>query len=146
MDSPKVLKRKITSELRESRERDIETVLDNYRDNLRDHGVTDKSKIESFVAGEQEKMHKEYESLDRGETSSNIYHTPNNWNEIAAKMKSESPGLEETDEEEMSMQASPFMQDTQAVNECPVLFHKRSCRTRSTKAMPCCRKPSARTS
>ena len=42
MDSPKVLKRKITSELRESRERDIETVLDNYRDNLRDHGVTDK--------------------------------------------------------------------------------------------------------
>ena len=41
MDRPKVLKRTITPEIRASRERDMETVLDNYRENLRDHGVTD---------------------------------------------------------------------------------------------------------
>ncbi len=101
MDNPKVLKRKITPEIQASRQRDIDTVLDNYRENLRDHGVTDEEAIERFVSEEKEKMLQEYESLDHGDTSSNIYYTPNNWDEIANGMKSEEN--EETDEEEMSM-------------------------------------------
>ena len=101
MDNPKVLKRKITPEIQASRQRDIDTVLDNYRENLRDHGVTDEEAIERFVSEEKEKMLREYESLDHGDTSSNIYYTPNNWDEIANGMKSEEN--EETDEEEMSM-------------------------------------------
>lgn len=101
MDGPKVLKRKITPEIQASRNRDMETVLDNYRENLRDHGVTDEEAIERFVSEEKEKMLREYESLDHGDTSSNIYYTPNNWDEIANGMKSEEN--EETDEEEMSM-------------------------------------------
>lgn len=101
MDNPKVLKRKITPEIQASRQRDIDTVLDNYRENLRDHGVTDEEAIERFVSEEKEKMLQEYESLDHGDTSSNIYYTPNNWDEIANGMKSEEN--KETDEEEMSM-------------------------------------------
>ena len=89
MDNPKVLKRKITPEIQASRQRDIDTVLDNYRENLRDHGVTDEEAIERFVSEEKEKMLQEYESLDHGDTSSNIYYTPNNWDEIANGMKSE---------------------------------------------------------
>ena len=56
MDRPKVLKRTITPEIRASRERDMETVLDNYRENLRDHGVTDDAAIERFVSEEHSKM------------------------------------------------------------------------------------------
>ena len=87
MDRPKVLKRTITPEIRASRERDMETVLDNYRENLRDHGVTDDAAIERFVSEEHSKMQKEYESLDNGDSSSNIYHTPTDWEGIASEMK-----------------------------------------------------------
>lgn len=99
MDKSKVLKRTITPEIRESRERDMEVVLDNYRENLRDHGVTDEAAIDRFVAGERNKMQKEYESLDNGDCSSNIYHTPTDWEGIASEMKEQ----EIEQEEEMSM-------------------------------------------
>ena len=99
MEGPKVLKRTITPEIRASRERDMEIVLDNYRENLRDHGVTDEAAIERFVSEEQSKMQKEYESLDNGDCSSNIYHTPTDWEGIASGMKDQ----ELEDEEEMSM-------------------------------------------
>lgn len=98
MDKPKVLKRNMTPERQASRERDMETVLDNYRENLRDRGVTDEDAIEQFVAGEREKMQAEYESLDRGDCSSNIYYTPNNWDEIANSMKPERIETLEDDE------------------------------------------------
>ena len=39
----------------------METVLDNYRENLSDHGVTDEAAIERFVSEERSKMQKEYE-------------------------------------------------------------------------------------
>lgn len=52
MDGSKVLKRTITPENGASRERDMETVLDNYRENLRDHGVTDEAVAERFVSEE----------------------------------------------------------------------------------------------
>lgn len=99
MEGPKVLKRTITPEIRASRERDMETVLDNYRENLRYHGVTDEAAIERFVSEERSKMQKEYESLDNGDCSSNIYHTPTDWEGIASGMKDQ----ELEDEEEMSM-------------------------------------------
>lgn len=99
MEGPKVLKRTITPEIRASRERDMETVLDNYRENLRDHGVTDEAAIERFVSEERSKMQKEYESLDNGDCSSNIYHTPTDWEGIASGIKDQ----ELEDEEEMSM-------------------------------------------
>lgn len=99
MEGPKVLKRTITPEIRASRERDMETVLDNYRENLRDHGVTDEAAIERIVSEERSKMQKEYESLDNGDCSSNIYHTPTDWEGIASGMKDQ----ELEDEEEMSM-------------------------------------------
>lgn len=101
MDGPKVLKRTITPEIRESRERDMETILDNYRENLRDHGVTDEEAIERFVSEERCKMKKEYESLDNGDCSSNIYHIPTNWEGIASEMNSQEQ--EEAQEDVMSM-------------------------------------------
>jgi hypothetical protein len=89
MDQPKVLKRKITPEVQASRARDMESVLDDYRQNLRDHGATDEDAIEQFVSDERSKMQKEYDSLDQGDCSSNIYCTPTNWDDLAAGMQGE---------------------------------------------------------
>ena len=99
MDRPKVLKRNITPEIQSSREQDMETVLDNYRENLRERGVTDEEAIDRFVSEERSKMQKEYESLDHGDCSSNIYHTPTDWDGIASNMKEQ----EIEEENEMSM-------------------------------------------
>ena len=87
MDGQKVFKRTTTPEIRASWERDMETVLDNYRENLRDHGVTDEAAIERFVSEERSKMQKEYEGLDSGDCSSNIYYTQTDWEGIASEMK-----------------------------------------------------------
>ena len=101
MNKSKVLKRTITSEIRASREQDIETVLDDYRSNLRDNGVTDEAASERFVSEERYKMQREYESLDSGDCSSNIYHTPTDWKQISSEMKEQE--MEAEQEEEMSM-------------------------------------------
>lgn len=84
-DSPKVLTREITPEIIESRERDTEETLENYRDNLREYGVSEEQ-IGEFVEQEREKINAEYESLDRGDTSSNIYYQPTDWEEVAASL------------------------------------------------------------
>lgn len=104
MDRPKVLKRTrtITPEIRESRKRDMEEVLDSYRENLRNRGITDEDAIEDFISDERRKMQKEYESLDNGDCSSNVYYTPTNWEEIASRMK-EKEQEQEMEEDEMSM-------------------------------------------
>lgn len=81
-DSPKVLTREITPEIIESRERDTKETLENYRDNLREYGVTEEQ-TDQFVEQEREKIKAEYESLDRGDTSSNIYYQPTDWEEVA---------------------------------------------------------------
>ena len=99
MDRPKVLKRDVTPEIKASRERDMESVLDNYRENLRERGVTDEEAIEQFVSEERSKMQKEYESLDNGDCSSNIYYAPTDWDSIAANLKEQ----ENEEENEMSM-------------------------------------------
>ena len=87
-DSPKTLTMEITPEILESRANDTEETLDMYRDNLRSHGVDDE-KIEEFVNQEREKIYAEYESLDRGDTSSNIYYQPTNWGEVADNLMAE---------------------------------------------------------
>lgn len=99
MDGSKVFKRTITPRIRASRECDMETVLNNYRENLRDHGVTDEVAIARFVSEERSKMQKEYESLNNGDCSSNIYHTPTDWDGIAPGMKNQKLKVKE----EMSM-------------------------------------------
>lgn len=98
MDTPKVLKRTITPDIRASLERDTEAVLDNYCENLRDHGITDEAAIERFVSEERDKMQQEYESLNNGDCSANIYHTSTDWEGIASEMKQQ-----EEEENEMSM-------------------------------------------
>ena len=98
-DRPKVLKRNITPEILKHRKEDIQAVLDNYRENLHNHGVTDEAAIDQFLAGEKVKMEREFDSLDNGDTSSNIYHEPTDWDSIARGMRDH----EVEDEDEMYM-------------------------------------------
>lgn len=86
-DFAKILKRDMDSEILESRWRDTEEVLDNYRENLKDYGVEDEEAIESFLNQEREKMYAEYDSLNSGNTSTNIYYAPTEWKSIAESMK-----------------------------------------------------------
>lgn len=94
-ESQMTLTREITPEILESRERDTEEVLDNYRENLRGYGV-DEEKIEEFVNGEREKINAEYEALDRGDTSA-MYETPNDWSEVAASLSEQEIQGEQTE-------------------------------------------------
>lgn len=87
-DSPKILTRDITPEIIENRNRDTEETLENYRDNLREYGVAEEQ-IDEFLEQEREKINAEYESLDRGDTSSNVYHQPLNWEEVANSLSVE---------------------------------------------------------
>lgn len=100
-DRPKILKRKITPEILRSRKEDMQAILDNYRENLHNRGVTDEAAIDQFIAGEQDKMEKEFDSLDNGDTSSNIYHEPMDWDSIASELRGHE--VEDEDEDEMSM-------------------------------------------
>lgn len=84
-DSPKVLKRDLTDEELAARDRDTEETLDNYRENLRNYGV-DEETIEEFIDQERDKINAEYESLDNGDTSSNIYYMPTNWEDFANEL------------------------------------------------------------
>lgn len=77
----------------------MQAVLDNYRENLHSHGVTDETAIDQLLADEQAKMEREFDSLDNGDTSSNIYHEPTDWDSIASGMRDH----EVEDEDEMSM-------------------------------------------
>lgn len=90
-ESPKMYTRDITSEIIESRERDTEEVLDNYRENLREYGIDDE-KIESFIDEEREKIYSEYERLDRGDIFSNTYYMPTDWEELSETLQSDNNG------------------------------------------------------
>ena len=84
----KILTREITSESLESRERDIEETLDNYRENLRNYDVSEDVIVYSLVNSLTElttvnQVNTEYDSLECGDTFSNIYYDPMNWESIA---------------------------------------------------------------
>lgn len=96
-ESPLVLTRDITSEILESRENDTEEVLESYRDNLRGYGV-EEEQIEEFISQEREKINAEYESLDRGDTNTQIYEMPNDWASIADSLITQEVQEEQPDE------------------------------------------------
>lgn len=81
-DGVKVHTREITPEILESREHDTEEVLENYTENLQERGIPEEQ-IEEFVEHERENINAEYESLDAGKPSENIYQMPTNWDEVA---------------------------------------------------------------
>ena len=87
VDTPKVYKRILNENDLKNRERDINAVLENYEENLRNLGVNDDTAIERFKETEREKMLKELESADLGNTSENIYYTPD-FEKVAAAIKS----------------------------------------------------------
>lgn len=101
-DDAKVLTREVTEEVLESRERDTEEVLDNYRESLEARGVAEEQ-IEEFLGQERERINAEYESLDRGDTSSNIYDVPSDWDAIADALRSQESG--EFDELDASLES-----------------------------------------
>ena len=87
----KVLTREVTESVLESRERDTEEVLNNYRESLEARGVAEE-RIEEFLGQERDEINAEYESLDRGDTSSNIYDAPPDWDTIADDLLSQESG------------------------------------------------------
>lgn len=101
----KVLTREITPEILESREKDTEELLENYRENLRDREVGDKQ-IEEFIEQEREKIYAEYESLDRGDTSSNIYYMPTDWDVVAENLMEDENVDEIVDEQQFEEEIS----------------------------------------
>lgn len=82
-----VRRREVTPDVQQSRDKDTDAVLDNYRDNLHNHGVTDEAAIGNFVAGERDKINAEYASLDRGDEYPQMYETPTDWEGISSSMK-----------------------------------------------------------
>lgn len=95
-DDVKVLTREVTEEVLESRERDTEEVLNNYRESLEMRGVAE-AQIEEFLGQERDKINAEYESLDKGDTSSNIYEIPSDWDGIAETLLGQETTDVETD-------------------------------------------------
>lgn len=93
-----VRRREVTPEIQQSRDRDTDEILNNYRDTLHDYGVTDESAINDFVAGEREKINTEFASLDRGDEYPQMYETPTDWEGISSSMKQDS--MEHTTENE----------------------------------------------
>lgn len=81
----KVLTREITYEIAACRNKDTETVLENFRENLRDYGV-DEERINEFIIQEREKIASEYESMDNGDTFINVCEVPNDWEEVATNL------------------------------------------------------------
>lgn len=88
-DSPKVLKRELTEQDLLNREKDTQSVLEDYADNLRDREV-DESLIKDFVDNEKNKTDEWYEKLDSGKPSEDIYYDPTNWDLIAKELKEQS--------------------------------------------------------
>lgn len=88
--------RPVTPEIQDSREKDTAEVLDNYRENLRSHGVSDEKAIEDFTTQEKAKIDEEYASLDRGDEYPHMYQTPTDWESISNSMKGEADQVEST--------------------------------------------------
>lgn len=108
-EEPLTLTREVTEEIRENREHDIEELLENYRENLRDYGV-ENEQIENFIEQEREKINTEYESLDRGDDIFEMYQEPTDWKEIANSLSERVEEFTE-DEKEVSELSSEINYD-----------------------------------
>lgn len=137
IDSAKVLDRELTPEIIENRNAETEEVLDNYRENLREYGVDDE-KIEQFIDQERVKINAEYAALDSGDTESNRYEMPTDWEEVAASLNEnvesgeedsltegieDQPEIVETNEiegwlKEINPGYDPFDMDSPYCNNC----------------------------
>lgn len=84
-DDIKVLTREITPEILGGRDRDTEEMLDNYRENLQERGVSEE-RIEEFIENERESINEEYESLENGNISENIYQIPTDWDSVSEQI------------------------------------------------------------
>ena len=102
------LEQNLTEEQLESRQRDTEEVLENYSENLREHGVDEES-IASFIDSQREEINREYESpLDE----SSRYAMPNDWNEVAAELQEEKNDIKEDIEDEFDVSVDEDIQET----------------------------------
>lgn len=88
-DTPKVLKRELTDQDLLNRERDIQSVLNDYADNLSNRDV-DESLIKEFLDDEKDKTNDWFESLDNGKPSEDIHYDPTDWDAIAKDLKKQS--------------------------------------------------------
>lgn len=93
--SAKTLKHVISTPSFTSRGEDTMTLLDNYRENLRNRGVSE-TQIERFLADERDKIQREYNDRDQNKEDPYIYHDPQDWNAIAASLKKNEEAKEET--------------------------------------------------
>ena len=105
-DKPKTLHLDMTPELLESRNRDTEETLENYRENLREYGV-DEDAIEQYISQERDKINAQYEAWDRGDLDSNHYEdpTPNDWEGIAAGLKGDKTEISDIEGEVGSVES-----------------------------------------
>ena len=102
------LEQNLTEEQLESRQRDTEEVLENYSENLREHGVDEES-IASFIDSQREEINREYESpLDE----SSRYAMPNDWNEVASELQEEKNDITEDIEDEFDVSVDEDIQET----------------------------------
>ena len=102
------LEQNLTEEQLGSRQRDTEEVLENYSENLREHGVDEES-IASFIDSQREEINREYESpLDE----SSRYAMPNDWNEVAAELQEEKNDITEDIEDEFDVSVDEDIQET----------------------------------
>lgn len=116
-EAPLTLTRDITLEMLESRAEDTDAALENYRENLLDHDVSDE-KIEAFIEQEREKINAEYESLDHGDTSSNIYYEPTDWESIAQELNG--AALEEPEGDIHEQESAEELQELHEVTDSAI--------------------------
>ena len=124
----KVLTREITPEILESRERDTEEVLDNYRENLQERGVSEEQ-IEEFIDQERESINAEYESLDAGEPSENIYQMPTDWDAVAEGLDesdTEASSDDRVEDEALQSEDEEIHEDTLETNDVPEDYNQNS--------------------
>ena len=76
-----------TSHTLESRQLDTEEVLDNFRENIGERGFSISDDVlDDYINEQRELINAEYEALNRGDTSNNIYEMPQDWDEVAQSL------------------------------------------------------------
>ena len=93
----KVLTREITPEILESRNRDTEETLDNYRESLRERGVSEE-RIDEFIDRERNSINAMYEGYDNHVETDSVYAPPTDWDTIAADLRGEDSPVEGMDD------------------------------------------------
>ena len=101
------LSRDITPEIAESRERDTRETLDNYAENLRDHGANEED-IERFISETKARIDAEYIQLDAGKEIEYLHCDPSDWAVAADELRQDDSleYVEEKDGIEISYETS----------------------------------------